>query len=276
MEKLEIYKDFKNSIAISVIISYIFVLILFFIYPQIEDFRKFNESIILSILGNLGVNMPANSIEVTIALLYIDRFIRIFPYFNWVWICISFVFAFMGLPFYYVLFHERGLKKALKKVNDIQAKIIENQVRITFPDLKFEYIEDRDYRVQIISDYGELMLSYYAGCYKSTIILSGCILEGCLIDLLKQDDIETYTLFKQYYSNVKVPAKIEDMKLVQLIKIKYGNHPLKEQSANLLRNFRNIIHPDVQIRKNLGYSPNKEDAKFIVGTLINILKSFPN
>jgi len=130
----------------------------------------------------------------------------------------------------------------------------------------------------MVSDFNELKSCYNVNSYKAVLLLAGSILESCLIDNLKQDESKNLALFNMIFqkkvnriNNVK---KIEDMTLYELIEVSFQAEPFKKSVGNLLKDFRNIIHPDVQIRKKMKYQPNTHDAKLVVEALLNVLKLF--
>ncbi len=159
-------------------------------------------------------------------------------------------------------------------------KLIENKIKkevMLFPNITFNFISNSEYKKQLILDYEELKRCYYSNAFKSVLLLSGSILESCLIDNLKLDEKNYLAKCLKLFPPKKhesAPKKIEKMKLFQMIRVKFDEYPFQEKLADLIRDFRNIIHPDVQIRKKLAYKTNKNDAKALIGYLINLLNKF--
>ncbi len=134
----------------------------------------------------------------------------------------------------------------------------------------FTIIKDTDFRQILNADYKEIIKCYQNDCIKSGIILAGSIIEAVLLDHLLGDEPRTDELIKERY---KKPIPIKKLTFSKLIEISEDLELLTKVSKRvsyILQEFRNIIHPENQKRKE--YVPVIEDLKLIVDLLNSILR----
>lgn len=128
--------------------------------------------------------------------------------------------------------------------------------------LQLAFIADDDLRNLIAADYEEAGRSLAARNYKSTILLSGSIVEALLTSVLLDSRIPGLSREKLLGSYV----------LADLIDAAQKADILSDKILVLhldsLRHYRNLIHPGVQIRKSV--DPNESRARIAFET-VNLL-----
>jgi hypothetical protein len=105
----------------------------------------------------------------------------------------------------------------------------------------FNFISDEDFRVSLENDYRELEKAKQSESWKSLHVLAGSIVEAVLADYLISID----------YHQKKSGTNVLSMDLGQLIKASEDQGILTSKSAglsNVIREYRNLIHPGRQIR----------------------------
>lgn len=112
---------------------------------------------------------------------------------------------------------------------------------------------NEDLKKILARDYKELRLLLKARAYKSAVVMCGSILEAVLVAVLQNND---ETLIHDKFSEIfhKAAPPLNEWELHQLIKVSAKAGILNENAglkADLLRNYRNLIHPMVQHRKEI-------------------------
>lgn len=119
----------------------------------------------------------------------------------------------------------------------------------------FDFIQNNDLKLIIERDYKELVhILMPDGAWKSTVILSGSILEAILYDQLSSPTYmnlaEACTSAPKYQDRTVKP--IEKWKLAEMITVAEKINCLPPQRAKsidqVLRDYRNFVHPLVEIR----------------------------
>lgn len=131
--------------------------------------------------------------------------------------------------------------------------------------MNFDYITDQTFRTILTRDFEELNKCVEAKASKSVLILSGSIIESILTD---------------YFSNFPItgvdPAKVLKMDLATLLDLA-TEHKLIRQStkelSTVIKNYRNLIHPGREIRKNEKFDYNSAIvAKSLLNIVLNEIK----
>ena len=123
----------------------------------------------------------------------------------------------------------------------------------------FSFIGDSSYREILAADYSETVDCLHNDAYKSVIVLSGSIIESILSDYYFQSNPDT-----------KI-EKIYRMDLGTLIDFAVASGIIKERSqqlSNVIKNFRNLIHPGRLIRTKEKIDSNLAMAAFSVLNVI--------
>jgi len=128
----------------------------------------------------------------------------------------------------------------------------------------FTCINDPKLRRIIERDYSEIQRAYISSCWKSVIILSGSAMEAILADLLLSNS-------KQALSSQKAPNKNNDIKkwtLNNLINVAVDLELVPagiEKMSHTVREYRNLVHPGLELRKNLKF--DAEEARIAIEVL---------
>ncbi len=130
---------------------------------------------------------------------------------------------------------------------------------LDFNEIDFSFIGNEQYREILHNDYKEALRCLNNKSYKSVVVLSGSIIESILSDFrLQKDDSVT-------------AAKVQKMTLSHLLDYALENELIKERSSqlsNVIRNFRNLIHPGRLIRVKEKVDSNLAIAAFGVMNII--------
>ena len=104
----------------------------------------------------------------------------------------------------------------------------------------FEFINDSKFKKMLVRDKKELDKCYQNELYKSTIVLSGSIIEALLVDFL--------IMYENREENIE---KLYKKTLYDLIEIAKENNLISEKTEKLshvVRNYRNLIHSGREYR----------------------------
>jgi hypothetical protein len=138
----------------------------------------------------------------------------------------------------------------------------------------FAFISDAKLREIIERDYSELSrILYPAGAWKSTVIMAGSVVEAILYDLMTADSAkQAKAMASGKAPKVKGGTKDimdGDWKLHNLIEVAtdIGLLPVDSEETfdRLLRDYRNFVHPKVEIRA--GYPCGEPQAMMAKGAL---------
>lgn len=132
----------------------------------------------------------------------------------------------------------------------------------------FHFVADEDLRRILERDYQELQRGIVSGNWKSAIILSGGSIEAILLDLLVRN---TPTAV----ASSKAPRESDLTKwdLNSLIEVSVETNLINGGVATLshsVREYRNLIHPGVELRKGLKVEP--EEAKIAMNVLDMLIR----
>ena len=132
----------------------------------------------------------------------------------------------------------------------------------------FHFVADDDLRRILERDYKELQRGIVSGNWKSAIILSGGSIEAILLDLLIRNASTAS-------SSSKAPRESDLNKwdLNSLIEVSVEESLINSGVATLshsVRDYRNLIHPGVEIRKGLKVEP--EEAKIAMNVLDMLIR----
>lgn len=125
---------------------------------------------------------------------------------------------------------------------------------------KFSFISDEEFRKIFIADYSEMNSCAEAKAWKSVMIISGSIIEALLIDSLVNSNMKEYP-----------KSKLLRIDLNKAITLCSENGILSDKAKNLsdvVRNYRNLIHPGKIIR--MQENPSEQDAT-IAKSLVDII-----
>ena len=114
-----------------------------------------------------------------------------------------------------------------------------------------------DFKYMIERDLKENAIALCSKCYKTSLIMSGSIIEAFLFNKIHHLGLERYEL-----ENGKT-KKINQMSLNEFLYVAFKENIISTQLHHLahgIRDFRNIVHPGLEIRKK-SLQVNSENAR---------------
>lgn len=130
----------------------------------------------------------------------------------------------------------------------------------------FDFISNNELKLILERDYLEIQRNISSSNWKSAIILSGGSIEAILLELLLRDSSKAKGSSKAPKEN-----DLNKWDLNSLLEVALEEKLIDDGIAKLghtVREYRNLIHPGVEIRKRLKVEP--EEAKIAIEVL-NIL-----
>jgi len=119
----------------------------------------------------------------------------------------------------------------------------------------WEFIKDDELKKIIVRDYDELRRILKVQAPKSAIVLSGSILEAVLVNIIRQNEDKGKQAYLKVFTKVTSAPPIQEWSLNQLILIGAELGILDgdtKRHADVIREYRNLIHPMVEVRRNSG------------------------
>lgn len=157
-----------------------------------------------------------------------------------------------------------GIKMNIaKNLGILKARMSENEATPVVQTKSFHFISDLALRKILERDYQEIQRGMIASNWKSAILLSGGSIEAILLDILNKDPAKAK-------SSEKAPKEpdLNKWDLSTLVDVAVEEKFIGSEVAKLshtVREYRNLIHPGVEIRKSLKIEP--EEAKIAVEVL---------
>lgn len=114
---------------------------------------------------------------------------------------------------------------------------------------KLSSIKNDKIRDMLLRDIEENFTALLSESYKTSLVLSGSIIEAILLYALKEKGIDRYDLPKG--SKMK-KIKVDNMTLNDLLYVSEQEHLFSHEirkHSDAVRGYRNLIHPSVEIRK---------------------------
>lgn len=123
------------------------------------------------------------------------------------------------------------------------------QLKSSFVELGFDFVDDGPLKDFMTRDWREVQIAHKAEAWKACLVLCGSILEAMLLSALKYigDSLRIPT-------SENLSKDPEKWPLVHLIAVAKENELLSGPAASFaggLRDFRNLIHLDRQVRENI-------------------------
>ena len=154
----------------------------------------------------------------------------------------------------------------------LSMKIKTYNLKKTIPiltEFNFRFIDENSYREQLKSRWQEAKAGYENGAFRISVTLCGSIIEGLLSFSLQQiEDAAKERYFNKYIANEKSDKDIPDIdrwKIFQLIEVSKDMKIISKDSKNLsyiINLYRNLIHPEVEMREQIKINKNVIDATF--------------
>lgn len=131
---------------------------------------------------------------------------------------------------------------------------------------------NKEFRLIVKRDYDELTFNYLAKNNKTTIILSGSLIETLLIYYLKKKKVITVSY---EINNKKISKELFEATLNDLLQYLEQNKELEKQYVhlgNISRIYRNYVHPGKELRESEELDDSKANLCYISASeLINNL-----
>ncbi|MFA5239504.1 MAG: hypothetical protein WC476_07340 [Phycisphaerae bacterium] len=183
----------------------------------------------------------------------------------------------------------RGLAVTFWKINGSKIKKIEQKLSKgelgLLPQIagqinlnrELDFVGNGNLRAMVERDCKEVNAAAKAGAAKSVIVLCGSIVEALLYDLLKTDEVKARRFADNLASKGLLP-KLPQKELNQwaaepMILISHEMYPKKVTEdacrfANVLRDYRNLIHPGKEDREKITFDQNIASIAISVVNLI--------
>ncbi|MFA6171466.1 MAG: hypothetical protein WCW77_02940 [Patescibacteria group bacterium] len=160
-----------------------------------------------------------------------------------------------------------GIKANIaRNLGIIKSEIDDTESIPVITEKSFDFIEDEKIKKILERDYLEIQRNLISTNWKSTILLSGGSIEAILLDLLKKDQTKATSSSKAPHE-----SDLNKWDLNSLVEVAVEENFIGSEIAKLshtIREYRNLIHPGVEIRNHLKVEP--EEAKIAIEVL-NIL-----
>ncbi len=194
---------------------------------------------------------------ITLMLIYTAVNYGLFIYFNLVlpYFCIIFPVSIISLIFFIMKIIKREKLRIETETN--------LRKFLSPPVFSFHFIEDENFKRQMISRWNEARKGYEIGAFRSTITLCGSIIEGLLSFSIRKEADEAMAIYIQKYSKSKSPEGptpgVDKWMMNQLIEVAWKIGIISKNSKSLsyiINSYRNIIHPEVEVRENFKVNKN--------------------
>jgi len=126
--------------------------------------------------------------------------------------------------------------------------------------MNFDFIKDEKFRHVLERDYQELLICSNNKANKSVLLLSGSIVEALLL--------EYFTTFPVNNIPRETILKKNLYELIDLAETEKLISGSTKDLSTVIRNYRNLIHPGREIRKNQSFD---EDTAQVAKSLLNII-----
>lgn len=139
------------------------------------------------------------------------------------------------------------------------------------------YINNKELRKLIKEDLNEINICISNKAWKSAVVLSGGVIEAILYDwlsLINNNDIKD-AYYKCYQKAMN--KKLNKLSFSEYIDITSNLgllSSLKIQLTDVIRNYRNLIHPDVNLRNNI--RADESIAKICMDYILGLLEERKN
>jgi hypothetical protein len=148
---------------------------------------------------------------------------------------------YLSQQFTSIVFSAKDDLELAAKDMKLEAPKVEYHFIEPMPTVDFSFVTDARFRVIIERDYAELQRLDPEAAPKSVLVLSGSMIEGLLIDALVRSGEDEKETFEKFLKQLIHPAKSRSI-------------ILHDNITEVLRVFRNLIHPAREIRDDLKFT----------------------
>ena len=139
---------------------------------------------------------------------------------------------------------------------------IENSGFPVTEKLNFSFVRDSRLRAILERDWDEAQRAYIAQCWKSVVILTGGALEAVLLDRALQDELQVIAT-----KSAPKNKELNKWELSELIKAAIELKlvtPVVQTLGDTVRQYRNLVHPGVEVRTKLSLEKLEADSGLTV------------
>jgi hypothetical protein len=139
---------------------------------------------------------------------------------------------------------------------------------------EFSFMADPQLRSMIERDYREIQPCLTAGAYKAATVMCGSVMEALLLDALLTRQTQAKQCLQAPKTKGKVVKDLRKWPLSGMIAVAQELRILPTTILGMsdsLREYRNLIHPAVEIRKQI--TPEEEEATLAHSALRVIIKN---
>jgi hypothetical protein len=163
-----------------------------------------------------------------------------------------------------VYYRVNGIKMNIaRNLGILKSKMAESENTPVTQTKSFHFVSDAAIRKILERDYQEIQRNMISSSWKSAIILCGGSIEAILLDLLLTDQAKAISSSKAPKENDLNKWDLNDLVEVSVEEKFIGSEIAK--LSHTVREYRNLIHPGVEIRK--GLKVESEEAKIAVEVL---------
>lgn len=160
----------------------------------------------------------------------------------------------------------------------LSAQILERERDVVLPVQTWDFVESDTLKAMLQRDYSEMAELLKVNAPKSVLIMCGSILEAVLVSILRQQEAAAKDRYRQFFPDKKNPERtppgLDEWKLYQLITVSTSLGILQEDSsrlhADIIRDYRNLVHPMVEVRQTIGFDP--EIVAAVLALFVRILR----
>lgn len=160
----------------------------------------------------------------------------------------------------------------------LSAQILEGKRHVVLPVQTWDFVENDKLKAMLQRDYSELNELLKVDAPKSVLIMCGSILEAVLVSILRQQETAAMGRYRLLFPDRKNPERtppgLDEWRLHQLITVSTSLGILQEDSsrlhADIIRDYRNLVHPMVEVRQTIGFDP--EIVAAVLALFVRILR----
>lgn len=170
------------------------------------------------------------------------------------------------------------------KIRELEQKLSKDELGV-LPQIvgqinlnkELDFVSDGNLRAMVERDCKEVNAAAKAGAAKSVIVLCGSIIEALLYDLLKTKESEANQTANRLVEKNKLykkpPEELNRWAAEAMILVSHEMYPEKitknaSKLANVLRDYRNLIHPGKEDREKITFDQNIASIAISVVNLI--------
>ena len=167
-----------------------------------------------------------------------------------------------------------GHEARMRLRKSVASKVKGKSTPQSLPNQNWDFVTETNLKAMLVRDYSELGELLRVAAPKSTLALCGSILEAVLVSILQRNETTARKKHSELFPDKKFPDRqarpIDEWELYELISVSTGLDILDDDSRRIaiaLKDYRNVIHPMVEIRRKTNLSDS-----YIVEAMIALFK----